>query len=43
MLPPSGLLNIVNFRGAGAFWGSRPSKYMLLAIVAGGIASTMLV
>ncbi|MEM3848721.1 MAG: plasma-membrane proton-efflux P-type ATPase [Zestosphaera sp.] len=39
----SGLLNILNFREAGAFWGSRPGKYVLLAIVVDGVVATILV
>ncbi|MEM2811755.1 MAG: HAD-IC family P-type ATPase, partial [Candidatus Bathyarchaeia archaeon] len=39
----SGILNIVNFREAGPFWGSKPGKYMLLAIAVDGMIATMLV
>ncbi|MEM1587027.1 MAG: hypothetical protein QXX99_06300 [Candidatus Bathyarchaeia archaeon] len=39
----SGLLNIVNFRETRAFWGSKPSKYMLLVIIVDSVAATMLV
>ncbi|MEM0196423.1 MAG: hypothetical protein QXM43_02600 [Desulfurococcaceae archaeon] len=39
----SGLLSIMNFRETGTFWGSKPSKYMLLAIIVDSVAATMLV
>ncbi|MEM3988842.1 MAG: plasma-membrane proton-efflux P-type ATPase [Desulfurococcaceae archaeon] len=39
----SGLINIVNFRETGVFWSSRPSKYMLLAIIVDSIVATILV
>jgi len=39
----SGILNIVNFREAGPFWGSKPGKYMLLAIAVDGMIATILV
>ncbi|MEM1607548.1 MAG: plasma-membrane proton-efflux P-type ATPase [Nitrososphaerota archaeon] len=43
MLLLSGLLNIVNFRETGAFWSSKPSRYMLLAIIVDSVAATTLV
>ncbi|MEM0017395.1 MAG: plasma-membrane proton-efflux P-type ATPase [Candidatus Korarchaeum sp.] len=39
----SGLLNIMNFRETRAFWGSKPSRYMLLTIIVDSVAATMLV
>lgn len=39
----SGLLNILNFRETRAFWSSKPSKYMMLAIVVDILAATILV
>ncbi|MEM1703453.1 MAG: plasma-membrane proton-efflux P-type ATPase [Zestosphaera sp.] len=39
----SGLLNIVNFREIGPFWNSKPSRYMILAIVVDSVIATSLV
>lgn len=39
----SGLLNIVNFREIGPFWNSKPSRYMILAIVVDSVIATALV
>ncbi|MEM4453011.1 MAG: plasma-membrane proton-efflux P-type ATPase [Thermosphaera sp.] len=39
----TGLLNIVNFRETGPFWGSRPGKYMLLAITVDSVIATILI
>ncbi|MEM4489303.1 MAG: HAD-IC family P-type ATPase, partial [Desulfurococcaceae archaeon] len=39
----TGLLNILNFRETGPFWGSRPGKYMLLAITVDSVIATILV
>lgn len=39
----SGLLNILNFRETRVFWSSKPSKHLLLAIVADSLAATLLV
>ncbi|MEM0002362.1 MAG: plasma-membrane proton-efflux P-type ATPase, partial [Desulfurococcaceae archaeon] len=39
----TGLLNILNFRETGPFWGSRPGEYMLLAITVDSVVATILV
>lgn len=39
----SGLLNIVNFREVGTFWNSKPSRYVILAIIVDSIVATILV